>query len=99
MTFLDPATVPITHFDGLSLPPIDPNFQAAAPVVTPDTDQALNFVTAKVPDEGTPAGPISRRPGPKRSSAATLAINRATRKCRDGAELWGLPPANPRPIC
>jgi len=52
VTFLDPATVPITHFDGLSLPAFDPDLVAAAPLVTPDTlDQGLSFVSAYVPDE------------------------------------------------
>ncbi len=44
--------LPITHIDGLSLPPADPDIQASAP--TPDQDdyatQALAFVNLYVPD-------------------------------------------------
>jgi hypothetical protein len=49
---LSPDVLPITHIDGLSLPPPDPDVQANAP--TPDAPdyqtQALAFVNLYVPD-------------------------------------------------
>jgi hypothetical protein len=52
-TILDPDVLPISRIDGLSLPAIDPDMVASAPI--PDSDdyatQALAFVNLYVPDE------------------------------------------------
>jgi IPT/TIG domain-containing protein len=50
---LDPAILPITHIDGLSLPAADPDVIAAAPTAdSPDyATQALAFINVYVPDD------------------------------------------------
>jgi hypothetical protein len=52
-TILDPDVLPISRIDGLSLPTIDSDMVAAAPVVGSDdyTTQALAFINVYVPDE------------------------------------------------
>src|SRR5579859_7991050 len=49
---LDPAVLPITNIDGLSLPPTDPELLGAAPVPGTDnyTAEALAFASVYVPD-------------------------------------------------
>lgn len=49
---LDPALLPITHIDGLTLPPVDPDMVGSAPpTASPEyINQALSFVSAYVPD-------------------------------------------------
>jgi hypothetical protein len=49
---LDPDVLPITHIDGLNLPPADPDVVAAAPVSdAPDyVNQAQAFISVYVPD-------------------------------------------------
>src|SRR5258708_19584144 len=51
-TTLAPDVLPISHIDGLSLPPADPELLGSAPIVGSDdyTTQALAFINVYVPD-------------------------------------------------
>ena len=50
---LAPDVLPVTHIDGLSIPPVDPDVVAAAPLPTDPEypSRALGFVNFYVPDE------------------------------------------------
>ena len=50
---LDPSVMPITHIDGLTLPPADPDLLGAAPATTLSDyqTQAMAFINMYVPDQ------------------------------------------------
>jgi hypothetical protein len=52
LSVLDPQLLPVTHIDGLTLPPVDPDLVGAAPSPTnPDyVSQALSYVNTYVSD-------------------------------------------------
>ena len=92
--------LPITHIDGLTLPPADPDIQAAPP--TPDQDdyatQALAFINLYVPDSwnGLPVNFQSTF-----LNTVTCADAFGTDACDTSQlpafalELWGLPTSLP----
>jgi hypothetical protein len=53
LNILDPGVLPISHLDGLSFPPADPDLLGAAPVPSSEDSisQALAFVEQYVPDQ------------------------------------------------
>ncbi|HLZ31274.1 MAG TPA: hypothetical protein VKV73_28490 [Chloroflexota bacterium] len=99
-SILDPQILPITHMDGLTLPPADPELLGAAPVPGSDdyATQSLAFINLYVPDSwnGLPVNFQSTF-----INTVTCADAFGTDPCDESQlpgfdlELWGLPTSLP----
>jgi hypothetical protein len=101
LNLLDPDFLPVTHFDGLNLPPPDPGLIASAPSpLDPDyLAQALAFIDQAVPDDwqgrqvnfhATFLGAVSCADAFGPDEACDTALLPAF-----GLEIWGLPTSRP----
>jgi len=99
-SILDPDILPISHIDGLSLPPADPELLGAAPIPSSEdyATQALAFVNLYVPDSwnGLPVNFQSTF-----INTVTCADAFGSDPCDESLlpvfalELWGLPTSLP----
>jgi hypothetical protein len=101
LNLLDPDFLPLTHFDGLNLPPPDPALVASAPSpLDPNyLEQALAFIEQAVPDQWNgrdvnfhatfqSAVTCAEAFGPDQPCDASLLP-------AFGLEIWGLPTSQP----